>query len=360
MNIKKILSCVGALVLCCGLVVTPQVADISNALVASADDEEYIYSGSCGKNATFEFDESTGTLTISGTGDMENYHVSILTVDGKDEVEYKDTPWYAYEDKIKSLVVQDGIISINSGFEYCTSLESVTLSNDITSIDGVFYGCTSLKNITIPNSVTSIGDFVFVNCTSLESIAIPNSVTRIGYAAFLECTSLKNITIPSVVTHIDGSAFEGCTSLESITIPNGVTSIGKRTFQDCTSLESIDIPNSITSISSYAFEECISLTDVYFQGTEEEWNSIEIGDDNAALLNATIHFLGSTAQEETTTGDLNGDGEVNALDLLAIKRSLLGIDETSNAGDINGDGAVNVVDLLTLKRYILGIITTLE
>ena len=30
-------------------------------------------SGTCGDNLTWTYDDSTGTLTISGVGDMENY-----------------------------------------------------------------------------------------------------------------------------------------------------------------------------------------------------------------------------------------------------------------------------------------------
>ena len=57
-----------------------------------------------------------------------------------------------------------------------------------------------------------------------------------------------------------------------------------------TTLTSITIPDSVTSIGSSAFEGCSGLTDVYYTGTEEEWNSIAIGAYNDTLTNATIHF----------------------------------------------------------------------
>ena len=138
--------------------------------------------------------------------------------------------------------------------------------------------------------VTSIGGYAFEYCTSLTSITIPNSVTSIGDWAFDECASLTSITIPDSVTSIGDSAFEYCKSLTSITIPNSVTSIGDTAFYNCISLTSITIPNSVTSIGYEAFYDTPWLTDVYYTGSETEWNNIDIGENNTYLTNATIHY----------------------------------------------------------------------
>ena len=193
---------------------------------------------------------------------------------------------------LTSVTIPNSVTSIGDrAFAHCTSLKSVTIGNCVTSIgEDAFNGCTSLTDITIPDSVTSIGYSAFVRCNSLTSVKIPNSVTSIEYRAFYGCTSLTSVTIPNSVTSIGDCAFEDCASLTNITIPDSVISIEQRTFVDCTSLKSVIIPNSVTKIGSSAFYNCTSLKDVYYTGSEVEWNNIKIDYDNDCLTNATIHY----------------------------------------------------------------------
>ncbi len=247
-----------------------------------------------------------GTLTISGT-DMPNYH--------RELGEICTTPWYSQREKIKKIIIENGVTNIgtvaffrcsnctsiiipnsvtsigNDAFGYCSGLTSITIPNSVTSIgDWAFSECSGLTSITIPNSVTniggcafgwckgltsitisnsikSIGRQLFYSCISLVSIEIPNSVTSIGDAAFGYCSGLTSITIPNSVTSIGMSAFEDCSSLTSVTIPNSVTSIKAYAFVDCSSLTSITIPNSVTSIGKYAFSGCYGLTSIYCEAT---------------------------------------------------------------------------------------------
>ncbi len=221
--------------------------------------------------------------------------------------------------------------------EPCSVLTSVSISNSVTSIDDyAFYGCSSLTSTTIPDSVTSIGNFAFYGCNSLTSVTIPNSVTSIGSLAFGECGSLTSVAIPDSVISIDAYAFFGCSSLTSVKIPNGITSING-TFQSCSSLTNVTIPVSVTSIGSYAFDKCTSLTDVYYGGSEAEWNAIEIGSYNDYLTSATVHY-NSTGPDDT--------GDTEDTDLMR--------------GDINGDGVIDAADLTLLARYVGKIISSFD
>ncbi len=72
-------------------------------------------------------------------------------------------------------------------------------------------------------------------------------------------------------------------------------------FYNCTNLSSITIPVSVISIGYNAFNYCTSLTDVYYGGTEDDWNSIKISDYNECLTNATIHYNSYSFSSDTNT-----------------------------------------------------------
>ena len=202
-----------------------------------------VYEGSCGTNVRYSLDTSTGLLSITGTGAMNNYNY------------YSSVPWYSNKEYVKTVEISNGVTSIgNYAFNECSGLTSVTIPNSVTSIeDYAFVGCYKLTSVTIGNSVTGIGNFAFSECSGLTSVIIPNSVTSIGNYAFSDCSGLTSVIIPNSVTSIGNSAFDHCFKLTSITIPNSVTSIGSGAFRDCSGLTSVTIPNSVTNIGNKAF-----------------------------------------------------------------------------------------------------------
>ena len=195
---KKFLSIVLALSVFCAFV----------PLVASAET-----SGTCGKNLTWILDDY-GTLTISGTGNMENWNLS--------SGEKKESP-FKNNKEIKHVVIEDG-------------------------------------------------------------------VTDIGYCAFGDYSNLKDITIADSVTNIGKLAFKNCSSLENIIIPNSVEVINSYTFYNCNNITRVTIPTGVTTIDRKAFCECTNLTDIYYGGTEEQWNKMSISSENDELENVTIHY----------------------------------------------------------------------
>lgn len=235
-------------------------------------------SGTCGENLTWTLVESTGTLTISGSGAMIDYT-------GENSSSY--APWYKDRAKIIDVIMDDGVTTIGKlAFYACNNLTSVTIPNSVTNIgessfqecgnlksvsipNGVtvikyhtFYHCGKLTTVIFPNSVTCLEDYVFSGCSSLTEITFPTSLTCIGHLAFAGCSGLTELTIPNSVTDIGEGAFQYCSNLVSVTLPNSITSINKATFYKCTSLTSIIIPNSVTSIGHGVFEECTSLTSI--------------------------------------------------------------------------------------------------
>lgn len=125
------------------------------------------------------------------------------------------------------------------------------------------------RKVVIHDIVTSIDDFAFQDCTALTSINIPNSVTSIGTCAFKFCERLTSIIIPDSVTNISGGIFHDCRLLTAVFIPISVANIGNGAFN----------------------AGCSLLTDVYYSGSESDWNNITIGStNNHALESSTVHY----------------------------------------------------------------------
>ncbi|MBE6984230.1 MAG: leucine-rich repeat domain-containing protein, partial [Ruminococcaceae bacterium] len=246
---------------------------------------------------------------------------------------------FAQCDALTSVKIPDSVTNIGAwAFFHCEKLAHVTIGGAVELIgDGAFYGCGSLTSIEIPDSVVAIGEYTFYNCATLTSITIGSGVVNIGQSAFYGCDALadvyyndtqaawneiymnenneplRNATIHfAVVAYaVEGGniyfdktsgTIIGCDETVTIAmIPDeidgvAVTAIGNYAFYDCQWLTNVTIGSSVTSIGDVAFYDCPSLTDVHYDGTEEMWNEIVIGDHNDDLLDAAIYFL----VEETT------------------------------------------------------------
>ena len=221
--------------------------------------------GATGDNVTWQLtentdDPSTYTLTISGSGAMEDYLMS------------SNQPWCSFRKQITSVVVSPGVTSIgNLAFTRFSKLIHVDIADSVVSIgEQAFSDCSRLTDITVPQSVTYIDVNAFESCTNLSSITLStNNITSIRPHTFSGCSELSSIVIPDGVTSIQLGAFFNCTKLTSITIPDSVTTIDPGAFKNCSSLTSITIPGSVTSIGSNVFDGCTSLNDIRYSGTSE-------------------------------------------------------------------------------------------
>jgi hypothetical protein len=227
--------------------------------------------------------------------------------------------------------------------------------------------CTKLNNIILPNNIKSMGSGAFSGCDSLVYNEYDNGLylgsNNNKYIILMQATD-ENITSCNIHkdTYFIGSyAFAYCTELENIVIPDNVISIHSGAFYYCNSLLSIVMPNTIQSIGSHAFYMCNSLEIIYYKGSYEQWNNINIdhssysslSNDNQSIDNAKKIF--NYAQElETLLGDINGDGEINNKDVVTLFRYVSGGDKAEDESiyDYNKDDNVDNKDVVFLFRAV--------
>ena len=221
-----------------------------------------ITGGDCGatgneSNVKWSFDSETGTLTISGSGEMADYYFGT------------EAPWDTKKLNINNIVIGQNVTTVgNLAFYGCTNVTSIEIPNTVTSIGFfAFKGCTNVTSIMLSDNLTSIGFSAFQDCSQLTSLKLPVGVTSFGGTTFAGCSKLASIEILGDVTSIGVSEFNGCSSLTSITIPNKVTAIAEYTFNGCSKLESITLPAGVTSIGESAFSGCTNLKKIIVNAT---------------------------------------------------------------------------------------------
>lgn len=166
----------------------------------------------CGDNVVWSIDN--GVLTVSGSGEMNNY------------TKNEPAPWKKNASDIKKLKIGDGVTRIgNWSFSELTALSEVEMPNSLTAVgERAFYGCMSLKRLDIPNSVATIESGAFNGCVNVTRINMPTGLKKIGNSAFLNIPGLRVINIPQRVEEIGDWAFFGDTAVKAVYF-NGKPSI---------------------------------------------------------------------------------------------------------------------------------------
>ncbi len=250
---------------------------------------------------------------------------------------------------LETVTISD-LLFINRGvFSGCSSLKNVTLPENLTRIDAnAFLNCTALESIRFPGALRTLSydEGAFTGCRSLSSItveegnpyfySVDNCMIRISdNALVLACkTSViptdgrvkvindyafasapEVIILPSVVQRFKTNIFTGCTDLKIAVFEPGITETPEVCLPN--SVTKIVIPDTVTRINTVLCRNSTGVygyrpqntsydLEIYYTGTEAQWNRIDI--DNGAeaypnqnIINAPKHF---NYQFQTVAGTL--------------------------------------------------------
>ena len=190
-------------------------------------------------------------------------------------------------EKLKKVVIEEGISEIENAFMNCGSLEEITIPNSLKTLGKDFFaGLKSLKkinlsdnndkflvdgncfiqkdnnkllfampNATIPNYIKTIG-YISFSVTNLKEIIIPDSVEEIEDSAFRK-TNIEKVVFGLNVKKIGASAFEYCPNLKKVILNDCLEEIQSSAFYNCYQLEGLSLPESVKRIGDSAFYNCI-------------------------------------------------------------------------------------------------------
>ena len=203
----------------------------------------FAQSGTYGENIKWIL-ENDGTLTISGTGEMQGDF-------------WIDAPWLEYNFKITNVVIEEGVTTIGErAFTLCSNLITIIIPASVIDIVPItpFKGCDNLSDFKVAENnkyYSSLNGVLFnKNQTTLiqypvgkinNEYEIPESVINIDDYAFALCNNLTSVSIPDNLINIGMGVFTGCSNLTLVTIGSGVETIGEETFMNCNNLVAIEV-----------------------------------------------------------------------------------------------------------------------
>lgn len=307
----------------------------------------YIAAGACSATLNWILSEE-GVLTISGSGDMDDFQ------NGK-------SPWASYAEHIVRVIPEEGVTGIGAyAFGHCPNLLSVTLPATLMRIgDNAFYGYRPSLVITFTGSAPAISECAFT-CTQYhqlhcyypaedpswtEEVLMPSVFTgkQRSYGGFLIWESethvigkwgdgivatysketgkltvtgygstglvgdlqqpwleyrdqVREVEFLGNITRIVAQDLRDHSALETVHLPESLIWLGGSAFCNCTALTEVEFPPNMTDIAMNVFGGCTALTDLRFTG-----NAPHIQTDAFSGVTATAVYPGTN---ETWTADV--------------------------------------------------------
>lgn len=136
------------------------------------------------------------------------------------------------------------------------------------------FSITHVRNLILENKYKELYDY-------LNDIGL---IGLMSYFLMYEC----NIPVLNYMNAIPRFFMYGVEYIRDFDIPHGIKAIEAYSFSE-TNIENISIPKSVTYIGGSAFFDS-PLLNVYYEGSEEDWNKINIIDANKELRMAKIHY----------------------------------------------------------------------
>ncbi len=238
-------------------------------------------SGKYNDSVDFTFDEATGTLTLIPTGDDgEGGKTGILDFKG-----WGQSPFYK-NNKIKHVIIQEGITDIREAVFEENELETVSLPASLTGLhwrafedcyiegDGFTVDAASENFKAVDGSLFSKDGTImhkFVKKPGQTEYTIPEGVTWIIGECF-DKTELDKVTLRGEGLNVDDYAFDYCT-LGEVIIEEGVSEVD---YQRSTLLaDSITFPSTITWINAGGFIDSENLKNIYVSDDNPYFGSID-------------------------------------------------------------------------------------
>lgn len=154
------------------------------------------------------------------------------------------------------------------------------------------------EHLTIPATVRSVGEESFKNIKNVH-VKFLGAISSLGVSSFEDCDKLETLKLAEGLTAIPYRCFFDASALVTIDIPEGVALIEENAFSACEAMQTIVLPSTLKTIEDGAFLDSSNLAVVFFKGTKEQFDAIEISKNNNELTSAKTYFYSESQPSES-------------------------------------------------------------
>lgn len=170
---------------------------------------------------------------------------------------------------VEKIVIPGNVKEIGYGAFENSAVKEVVMQKGVESIDKhAFFGAEKLETVIVPDSVSFIGAKAFDKTPFLEAKKLGGGVVYVGKVVYTYS--------PKTITDEKGNV-AGVENPKEIVIEDGTTGFAEHALEYLSSLKKMVLPSSIKVIGQEAFFGCKNLSEIYFNGSFDEWNAIEKG-----------------------------------------------------------------------------------
>lgn len=192
--------------------------------------------------------------------------------------------------------------------------------------------------VTVDSITATPGSTVDVKVSISNNPGILGAILSLNYS---EGLTLTNVT--------EGDAFDAL----AMTKPGRYQSPCQFTW-DGVELNESDIKNGTIMTLTFEVNENAQAGDDY--NVNVSYRNGDIINSSLQAINLTINN-GKVSIIDYIPGDVNGDKNVNMMDVILVRRFLAGgydVTINENAADVNGDTSINMLDVIIFRRYLAG------
>lgn len=299
--------------------------------------------------------------------------------------------WAFYRNTINELKLNKGLKTIGrSAFALGAGGEAIGMGDlvipeGVETIEAAAFYMRNLTSVTIPASVTFIGmsnfwKYVYpshdlldlrVNISDLDAfcrIGCAGSRFALNYRLYMNNKEIKEVVLPEGMERID-EVFCYCMSLEKVTLPSSFKFLCPGAFFECKNLKTvINLSKYPQTIYRYG-EEVINATPALsradsdtnndpFENVDKDKCTLYVPQGCVDTYKSADCWKGFTNIKDLISGDANGDGVTDVLDLIAVARYILKLPVSNDfdtvCSDVTFDWQIDVLDLINIARGIIG------